>query len=193
MLQLKYDFFEIFLRDDMYQEEEMDTDSFYISIGAEDLESCMFPEKVQAWKDIREQDCSLGSNFIPDVDFNWFPRTCCAAHAKLDKRTPGLFKEEWSGTMMVSLCSKTYCGFDELTKTSKYSCKGVQKSNITEDTVERYKSVLETGKNLIVANRGFRVRKSEIFTYIQEKVGLSYFYAKRKVLDDGIKTRPLDL
>ena len=42
-------------------------------------------------------------------------------------------------------------------------------------------------------NRGFRVRDSSVMTYIQERAALTYFYPKRKVLEDGLTTAPLDL
>ena len=32
-----------------------------------------------------------------------------------------------------------------------------------------------------------------MFTYTQERRGFSYLYCKRKVLDDGIHTVPLDI
>jgi hypothetical protein len=39
---------------------------------------------------------------------NWFPRTDTSEHAAYDKRTPGLFKTEFTGDGMIVLCSKTY-------------------------------------------------------------------------------------
>ena len=39
---------------------------------------------------------------------------------------------------------------------------------------------------------GFRVYDQGIVTYEQNKLGLSGYYDKRYVLDDGIHTRPLD-
>ena len=39
---------------------------------------------------------------------------------------------------------------------------------------------------------GFRVYDQGIVTYEQNKLGLSGYYGKRYVLDDGIHTRPLD-
>ena len=41
-------------------------------------------------------------------------------------------------------------------------------------------------------NVGFRVYDQGIVTYEQNKLGLSGYYDKRYVLDDGIRTRPLD-
>jgi hypothetical protein len=37
------------------------------------------------------------------------------------------------------------------------------------------------------------VINNEMVTYIQHKKGLSYYYDKRIVLDDGISTVPLDI
>ena len=56
-----------------------------------------------------------------------------------------------------------------------------------------FRRVLKYGRSCIGTNRGFRVRNNAIFTYTQEKRGFSYFYCKRKVLDDGIHTIPLDI
>ena len=39
---------------------------------------------------------------------------------------------------------------------------------------------------------GFRVYDQGIVTYEQNRLGLSGYYDKRYVLDDGIHTRPLD-
>ena len=37
------------------------------------------------------------------------------------------------------------------------------------------------------------MRKNAVFTYTQERRGFSYLYCKRKVLEDGIHTQPLDI
>ena len=42
-------------------------------------------------------------------------------------------------------------------------------------------------------NRGFRVVNNSVYTYNQVRDGFSYFYPKRKILEDGITTRPLDI
>ncbi|GMF43432.1 unnamed protein product [Phytophthora lilii] len=47
--------------------------------------------------------------------------------AKFDRRTPGLFKDEWSGDAMVSLSSKNYmCYLPDESYKVKVSAKGVQ-------------------------------------------------------------------
>jgi hypothetical protein len=42
-------------------------------------------------------------------------------------------------------------------------------------------------------NRGFRVVDNKMYAYLQERAVFSYFYPKRKVLDDGVSTEPLDI
>ena len=57
--------------------------------------------------------------------------------------------------------------------------------------------VLKTEKPKHFVNAGFVKTVDElgpgISTYIQSKIGLGYFYGKRKVLDDGISTTYLDI
>ena len=45
-------------------------------------------------------------------------------HKACDKRTPVIFKEEWSGAGIIGLSSKTYCCFGAY---DKFSCKGVNR------------------------------------------------------------------
>ena len=45
-------------------------------------------------------------------------------------RAPGLFKEVFRGTEMIVLCSKAYYVKDEISGTTKFSSKGLNKINI---------------------------------------------------------------
>ena len=45
----------------------------------------------------------------------------------------------------------------------------------------------------VATNTGFRLKDNSVYTYSQEKIGFNYFYCKRKVLEDGISTVPLDI
>ena len=47
----------------------------------------------------------------------WSPQQCCIDQFKYDRRTPMLFKQEWAGSAIVALPSKTYFVFQR--KTSK--------------------------------------------------------------------------
>ena len=75
---------------------------------------------------------------------------------------------------------------------SKQSCKGVIQSQNNLTTSE-YSDVLDTKRNHMVANTGFKVNDHNMVTYTQCKKGLTYVYLKRKILDDGVSTRPLDI
>ena len=122
----------------------------------------------------------------------WIQAPCCQARSKYDKRTPGLFKLEWQGDGMVALCSKTYYCFGEI-EGDKLSCKGIQKKR-NDLTKDQYLQVLETQKNGMGINKGFRAMPDgAVYTYVQTRHGLSYLYLKRKVLADGVSTVPLDI
>ena len=108
-LQFYYDFLDKYLDRADFQMCEMDTDSAYIAISGESVESLVKPE--------------LKAEFEADK-CNWFPRTDTPEHKAYDKRTPGVFKVEWKGQGIVGLCSKTYYCFGAK---DKFSCKGVNK------------------------------------------------------------------
>jgi uncharacterized phage-like protein YoqJ len=59
--------------------------------------------------------------------------------------------------------------------------------------MEITKTYYEKRITLSATNKGFRIDKQtqNIITYSQEKVGLNFYYYKRKVLEDGITTIPL--
>lgn len=41
-------------------------------------------------------------------------------------------------------------------------------------------------------NMGFVKKDNVLYMYAQRRVGLSFFYSKCKVLEDGVSTAPLD-
>ena len=59
--------------------------------------------------------------------------------------------------------------------------------------MSKYRKVLEEAVNVTSTNRGFRTIQHSVATYEQTKKGLSYFYPKRIVEEDGIHTKPLHL
>jgi hypothetical protein len=167
ILEFVYDFLHVYIDDSNYQIVQMDTDSLYLSISADNFDSIIKTE-------MREQ--------YEKEKHKWFVTN------DYDKRTPGLFKIEYDGSGVVALNSKCYyCkgSYDKL------SSKGCQKSN--QLLYQDYKNVLFNGVNKMVTNRGFRVKNNLICSYEAEKIGLTPFYFKRKVLPDGINTVPLDL
>ena len=125
MFQLYYDLMNRYLERPLFQYCEMDTDSAYLALAAESVDALVTPE-------LREHYFRHRSEWLPseccDEHRNEYVRcrlanrpwvgdeACCKARRAYDKRTPGLFKVEWSGDGFVGLCSKTY-----------YSTKGLSK------------------------------------------------------------------
>ena len=130
-------------------------------------------------------------------DGNWEMKECCKKVNHYDQRTPGLFKEEFVGDGIISLNSKTYfCWTDDETvkesKRTKYRSKGLSRTQ-NELTKQQFLSVLESKAPISGENRGFCKKDNHILTYTQQRNGLTYLYAKRKVLADGVSTVPLDI
>ena len=59
--------------------------------------------------------------------------------------------------------------------------------------MSKYRKVVEEAVNVTSTNRGCRTMKHSVATYEQTKKGLSYFYPKHLVEEDGTHTKPLDL
>ena len=100
-----YNFFKQYCDESKFEELEMDTDSLYLALTENDITDCIRQYKLGEWTVIRKEDCR--NTFEADSLRNFFPRTCCSTHSQLDKREPGLFKEEFRATEMICLCSKT--------------------------------------------------------------------------------------
>ena len=111
MLEFYFDFLDKYLNRSDSQYTAMDTDSAYLAISGESIENLLIPE--------------LRSEFEQDKS-NWLPRSDKPEHKAYEKRTPGLFKVEWEGDGIASLCSKTYYCWGSK---DQYSCKGVNKKN----------------------------------------------------------------
>ena len=198
MLQFYYDFIDRYVERPLYQYCEMDTDSAYIALAGDSIDDLVAPEHREHYFRNRSQwlPAECCDNHKDDyVHTRLAGRTwtatepCCIARKAYDKRTPGLFKIEWCGDGFIGLCSKTYYCFGS---TDKCTTKGLNKRQNTIDK-DAFLSVLTNRRSGSGVNRGFRVRDSSVMTYIQERAALTYFYPKRKVLEDGLTTAPLDL
>ena len=75
---------------------------------------------------------------------------------------------------------------------TKFSSKGISKRRV-KAPMATFRHVLNSQKPGSAVNKGFRAHKNGIFTYKQERCGFSYLYCKRRVLENGIDTEPLDL
>ena len=166
MLEFYYDFLDKFCDRRDFELIQMDTDSFYIARSAEDFDDIIKPEMKELYKEDKK---------------NWLVTD------EYSKRVPGLFKPEFRGKRMIALTSKCYyadSGRDEGAK--KFSCKGVSRRQ-NEMNWERYRKAL-FGSLDKARNIGFRKRDNHIVTYEQSKLGLSAYYDKRIVHEDGIHT-----
>ena len=150
MLEFYYNFFKKFCDTEKYEKLEMDTDSLYLALLEENLEDINLPEERNEWEAIRSRDCT--DSFTANATSNFFPRTCCSAHKKHDKREPGLLKEEFTCSEMLCLCSKTYCCYDRKSNKYKFSCKGLNKRTLEDcgdGPMSKYRKVLEKQSTLL--------------------------------------------
>ena len=194
-----YDFLKIYFPTDDLQLLSHDTDSVYIAISKEELEELIFPHlREEYFKNARDkffpaECCKYHKNNYVKTRIEgrkWTRLPCCEKEHVRENRTPGLFKPEFSGSKWVGLSPKCYFAYDE--NNSKYSSKGVSKSNNL--SFDNYNSIVkrETDKKMCT-NRGFTYKKGQIFSYNQLKTGLTYLYFKRIVNEDGVSTLPLQL
>ena len=205
MLQLRYDLFEEYLDKSKWCPLYMDTDSYYIALADKSLHDVIHPEKKEAFymeyhrwfpslscEDHRELFIQTATWLSAQA---WFPlRECCMNRYRHDEREPSLFKTEFDGSGIVALCSKTYYCLSDHAK-DKLSCKGLQKnSNKDILTFDTYRQVLTSRIDSGGVNRGIKATsQGNVFTYNQPRNSLSYLYVKRRVLDDGVHTEPLDI
>ena len=75
---------------------------------------------------------------------------------------------------------------------TKTSCKGVNKGR-NELVKKDFFNIIKHQVQNYVENAGIISDGGTMKTYIQTKKGIGYFYAKRKVLADGISTTHLDI
>lgn len=120
---LQFDFLDKYLYRSDFQYCEMDTDSAYIAISNSSIESLVKPEFKQ--------------EFLKDKS-NWFQRTDTVENKAYDKRTPGLFKEEWSGEGIIGLSSKTYYCFGAEKKIQLQRCEQENKWNQTKKSISMF-------------------------------------------------------
>lgn len=164
------------------------TDSFYFALAEKELQDIVKPEMKDKLDQLLYGHCGED-----EFEEHYLLRECCQKCRKFDSRKPGCFKVEARGDVILSLCSKSYILQNDKGEI-KIGCKGVQKVRLMQDNpMKRYRDVLETKVPYSINNMGFRLHANSIHTYEQQKTGLSYFYIKREVCDDGRTTKPLQL
>ena len=87
MLEFYYDFLDKFIGRRNFEVLQMDTESFYFAMSAQDIDEIIRPE-------LREEYAKEKSKWL--------------VTDKYSKRVPGLFKPEFNGQRMITLTSKCY-------------------------------------------------------------------------------------
>ena len=196
MLEFYYECVDKFVNREDFCYTQMDTDSAYMSISGPNLESVIIHEKKREFYEsfhswFPSQCCNACRNeWIDSKCNNLLFKSCpeCLNRIKYDKRTPGLFKEEWHGDGMIALCSKSYFGWGS--GGNKTALKGIRKNN--EYRRDYWMSVLMGQKLGQGTNRGFQQKHNHTVTYEMGR-RFSALYPKRKVSSNGISTTPLDI
>jgi len=168
MLEFHYDFLDRYFDRRDYELMYMDTDSEYVAFSNLDIDQLVKPS-------LREEYLKEKPKWLAADEFS--------------KRTPGIFKPEFVGTRMIALTAKC-CIAQNDAGAIKFSCKGVSKRQ-NDMSFERYKDCLNHVGIDKARNIGFRLYDHGLVTYEQSKLGLSAYYDKRYVLEDGIHTKPL--
>ena len=194
MLQFYYDFICKYINVKDFHLLETDTDSLYFCCSEDSLDKMVKPH-------LQEQFDNESPNFLgrPHCFDHTLDHTVerddidNCHNCQYDKRTPGLFKIEYTGDRFVGLCSKTYIvDSTDDNETSLIKSKGLSVKR-NRFTFEDYLNVLIEKKTGSGFNGGIKTVKNKTYSYIQERSALGYLYIKRIVCDDGIHTLPTHL
>ena len=122
MLEFYYDCLNLYLNKNSFELTQTDTDSIYMAINQADLDQCISEKYKNRYQNENFNSCC--DKFSPP----WFPRRYCTHHIALDHHRVGIFKKEFEGCQMISLCSKS-CIIQGSEGKQKISCKGISKNN----------------------------------------------------------------
>jgi hypothetical protein len=223
MLQFYFDFMDVYVDRSDFEYCEMDTDSAYMAISGSTLDDVIKPEMREKYERglkgfCTDEDIEADGNFhwfprtccgkhtkydmrtpgLFKLEYRGDEMIGLCSKTYIVRKTKTIRPTSTRVTAHRLLCrskrrkSKRLRIKTHHTNEYKFSSKGITKRNVRAP-MTIFRSVLRTGTPKSGINRGFRVRHNAIFTYTQERRGFSYFYCKRRVLDDGIHTEPLDL
>lgn len=118
MLELYYDFIDVYIPRLLFEDCGIVTDSTYLALAGRLINDLVDPvEREQYFRHRRRWlpgKCCNGhdENYVQcrlaGRTWDTANKKCCTARRAYDKRTSGLFKEEFSGRGLIALCSKTY-------------------------------------------------------------------------------------
>ena len=149
MLEFCYDCVDKYLSRQDFEYSEMDTHSAYKAISGNSFEALIKPD--------------LSEEFENDKH-NWF----VTPRAPQVKRTHGLFKVEFEGDKIISLCSKTYCiekfALESYPGQVKFSMKGVNKGQF-KNPMPHYQHVLHTSENFHACNSVSELKTKRTFRF----------------------------
>ena len=111
MLEFYYDFLDKFCDRRDFELIQMDTDSFYMALSANDFDDIIKPEMKELYKEEKK---------------NWLVTD------EYSKRVPGLFKAEFQGKRMIALTSKCYYADSGGEAGAKLGGEGVKKFSCKE-------------------------------------------------------------
>mgnify|MGYP001581504166 CR=1 FL=1 len=113
----------------------MDTDSAYLALSGPNFEDLVKEELKEEYYANRDKWLPAEACDVHKQEYaacklrgdDWRGGECCKQRKAYDRRTPGLFKVEWEGEGIVSLCSKSYYCFGD---TDKCSTKGLNRNRM---------------------------------------------------------------
>ena len=186
LLEIVYDWMDIYVHPKHWNVALCDTDSAYFTISKPSIEEAVRPEMKARYEKEHKGRCG-------DANYDGIVvRECCAACKLYDSKTPGIYKAEWEGDVLVALASKTYCGSDMAGENVKLSAKGCNKNAMLRNgPMTCFSNVLQSGESHVCRNAGFRMHNGRMCSYFQSKISASYVYVKRQVLTGGVYTVPL--
>lgn len=98
-----------------------------------------------------------------------------------------------NGILFLGPTSKTYF-IRKADQSSVWKGKGIM-GDINDMIEENYREAIFNKEATLIENRGFKYSKEflRVFSYKVVKRGITYFYAKRRVLEDSYHTVSIDL
>src|SRR5687768_9270297 len=84
----------------------MDTYSFYMAITVETLEDLIKPELKEEFE--KEKNKCISSDSNEKIKITYQKKEYEMTKSQYEKRTPLLFKKEFSGDFMIAICPKMY-------------------------------------------------------------------------------------
>ena len=209
VLKFYHNFLKRVLKDGFYSLMETDTDSIYLALTYEKFEDNIDPDKMDLYEQLKSQyfltedDCGFGkrqpNRYKVECEGHQMISLCPKSYCVFN-RSSHKVKMSSKGVQKSNFyrCHEDKRHQQEEEQQQQNStATSSSSSSFGETTINMYEKALFAGegeaKMGIAVNRGLRRKYEQTIMYEQEKVMFNSVYCKRQVLDDGIKTVPLDL